>query len=174
MEHKQKIHIIITGGTIDSHWEGRSDTVVPNEHSVIPDYLKSLKLYLDFEFTEVCMKDSRSLTQEDIKEILKTIEHSLEKKFVITHGTYTMPDTARFIKANLSGKGKVIVLTGSMIPLKGFDSSDAQFALGYAIAQAERLNPGVYLCMNGMSFEAEAAAKNIAEGKFYSVFQEKQ
>lgn len=173
-EKNKKIHIIMTGGTIDSHWEGKSDTAVPNEHSVIPDYIKSLKLYQDFGFTEVCMKDSRQLSRQDIEEVLKAIEGSSGTIFVVTHGTYTMPDTARFLKANLKNKDKVVVLTGSMIPLKGFDGSDAPFALGYAIAQAEKASPGVYLCMNGMSFEAEEAAKSIAEGKFYSVFQEKQ
>lgn len=170
----KKIHIIITGGTIDSHWDAKNDTVAPNEHSVIPNYIQSLKLYQDFEFTEVCMKDSRSMTHKDLEEVLRTIESSPHSKFVVTHGTYTMPDTARFIKANIKSPDKVVVLTGSMVPLKGFDSSDAQFALGFSISQAEMLKPGVYLCMNGKSFEADEAAKNISEGKFYSVFQEKQ
>lgn len=52
------IHFIITGGTIDSYYEGTQDTVIPNEHSVIPEFIKSTKLYNELIFSEVCMKDS--------------------------------------------------------------------------------------------------------------------
>ena len=83
---------------------------------------------------------------------MNAVNSSPAKKFIVTHGTYTMPDTARFIKANIKDKNKVVILTGSMVPLKGFDSSDAQFNLGYAIAQVEQLLPGVYIAMNGVSF----------------------
>jgi L-asparaginase len=173
-EQSQKIHIIMTGGTIDSHWDPKGDTAVPNEHSVIPHYLDSLKLYEDFEFTEACMKDSRSMTPEDLKKVLQIIVQSPSRSFVVTHGTYTMPDTARFLQANLNNNNKVIVLTGSMIPLKGFDLTDAPFNLGYAIGEVKILEPGVYLAMNGKSFTAEEVSKNIPEGRFYSIFQKQQ
>lgn len=39
------IHFIITGGTIDSAYDVTKDTVVPNQKSVIPSFVKSLKLY---------------------------------------------------------------------------------------------------------------------------------
>jgi L-asparaginase len=166
-----KIHFILTGGTIDSKWKATMDTITPNEHSVIPEYIGGLKLYKDFDFTEVCMKDSRSLTPEDVTVILNTIENSPNTKIIITHGTYTMPDTARFLKANLKRKNQTIILTGSMAPLKGFDASDAPFSLGFAYSKVQELPAGVYLCMNGAIFSPEEAAKNISEGKFYSVFQ---
>lgn len=169
-----KIHIVITGGTVDSVWNGAQDSTVVSEHTVLPEYFKNLNLYQEFEFSEVCMKDSRALTPEDIQNVLKTIEQSEAKKFIITHGTYTMPDTARFIKGNIKAKDKTVVLTGSMIPLKGFDMSDAGFNLGYAVARAHDLPQGVYICMNGRTFTPEEAAKNLAEGKFYSIFQDKQ
>lgn len=40
-----KIHFIITGGTIDSYYDGTKDTAVPRETSIIPDFIQSLKLY---------------------------------------------------------------------------------------------------------------------------------
>jgi|SRR3989344_8986099 len=167
----EKIHFILTGGTIDSRWDGKADTTVPLEHSTIPEYLKNLKLYLEFEFTEVCMKDSRSLNSDDLKAILNAVEGSGCKKIIITHGTYTMPDTARFLDANLKRKDQKIILTGSMAPLRGFDSSDGAFALGFAIASFGHLSDGIHIAMNGRLFKAEEAAKNISEGKFYSVFE---
>ena len=65
----QTIHFIITGGTIDSYYEATKDTAVPLLNSCIPPFIKSLRLYEKIMFTEVCMKDSRQLTEEDMKEI---------------------------------------------------------------------------------------------------------
>lgn len=173
-----KIHIVITGGTIDSIWNGAKDTVVVAEHSILPEYFgeigRNLKFYEEFEFTEICMKDSRQITDEDRKNVLKAIEESEAIMIIVTHGTYTMPDTAKFLKENLKRKDRKIVLTGSMVPIKGFDFSDGPFNLGYAVAQVQKLDPGVYVCMNARTFTPEEVAKNIDEGKFYSVFREEQ
>jgi L-asparaginase len=98
------VQFILTGGTIDSYYDATKDTAVPNRHSVIPEYIKSLKINNKVIFTQVCMKDSRSLTQNDRKKILETIEKSVSKKIIITHGTYTMPDTAKYLQANLKRK----------------------------------------------------------------------
>ena len=102
-------------------------------------------------------------------EVQKTIEKSNSKMFVITHGTYTMPDTARYLARNLQAPNKKVILTGSMIPLQGFDFTDAPFNLGYAIAKVQSVDDGVYVGMNGVLFTADEAAKNISEGRFYSI-----
>lgn len=167
-----QVHLILTGGTIDSHYEGTQDTVVPNEHSVIPEFIKGTKLYNEVIFTEVCMKDSRQLNEADRKEILKTIEESPSNKIIITHGTYTMPDTARYLKANLKRNDQTIILTGSMIPIKGFSPSDGTFNLGYALAQAQTLKPGIYVAMNGKTFDPEEVIKIIQEGRFASIYNQ--
>lgn len=168
------IHFIITGGTIDSFYDGTKDTVIPNEKSVIPNFIKSLKLHEKIEFTEVCMKDSRDLTESDLKNIIKVIQESPHKKIVITHGTYTIPDTSRYLKANLKRRDQTIVFTGSLIPLTGFSPSDASFNLGYSIAKVQDLSPGIYVCMNGKVFEPDEVAKLIYEGRFISIFGETQ
>lgn len=178
MDNQQKIQFIITGGTIDSVWDGSKDTISVSKHSIMPEYFselsRNLKFYEKIIFTEICMKDSRAITQEDRKNIVKVIEGSDVKRIIITHGTYTMPDTARFLEEHLKRKDQVIILTGSMVPIKGFDFSDGPFNLGYAIANTQKLTPGIYVCMNAQVFSAKEVAKNIAEGKFYSIFQEKQ
>lgn len=120
------------------------------------------------------MKDSRQIEEQDRKDILKAIQESPAKKILITHGTYTMPDTARYLKKNLKRKDERIVVTGSMVPIKGFDFSDGPFNLGFAVAMLEKLAPGVYVCMNARAFTPEEVAKNIKEGKFYSVFEDLQ
>lgn len=178
MANKNLIHFIVTGGTVDSVWNGAQDTVVVSEHSILPEYFqelgRNLKFYEELKFTEICMKDSRAINEEDRKEVLKAIEESEANKIIITHGTYTMPDTARYLEENLKRKDQVIILTGSMVPIKGFDFSDGPFNLGYALAQVQKLPSGVYVCMNARVFTPEEVAKNIDEGKFYSVFREEQ
>ncbi|MBN1156992.1 asparaginase [Candidatus Woesearchaeota archaeon] len=169
----EKIHFIMTGGTIDSHYDGIKDTAVPNEHSVIPGYIKSLKLYMDCEFTEVCMKDSRNITKDDLKNICNSIDESPHKKIIVTHGTYTMPDTARYLKANLKKKDKTIIFTGSMVPLIGFSPSDASFNLGFSVSKVLELPQGIYICMNGRVFSPKEIIKTIAEGRFSSIFKKK-
>lgn len=171
---KNTIHFILTGGTIDSVWNGMKDTAVPSEHSSLPSYFKQLKLYTELMFTEICMKDSRSLTPDDMSLICETIEESPSTKIIVTHGTYTMPDTARFIKGRVKRSDQTIVLTGSMTPLKGFEFTDAPFNLGFAIGQVRSMPSGIYLCMNGETFAPEEVAKNITEGRFYSIFGDKQ
>jgi len=177
-KNKDLIHFIVTGGTIDSVWDGSKDTVVVSEESVLPEFFanlqRNLKFYEEIVFTEICMKDSRAINDEDRKKLLETIEESNSNKIIITHGTYTMPDTARFLKVNLKRKDQVISLTGSMVPIKGFDYSDGPFNLGYALAQVQTLSSGVYLCMNAKVFKPEEVRKNTMEGKFYSIFEEKQ
>src|SRR5579884_1970056 len=171
---KNLIHVVITGGTIDSTWSGRQDTAVVAESSILPTFFEQVNPGDSMKFTQVCMKDSRALTQEDVKDVLKTVEESDATRILVTHGTYTMPDTARYLKANLKRHDQVIILTGSMTPLKGFELSDAPFNLGYAVAKLQELEPGVYLCMNGKVFSADEVAKSLAEGKFYSVFSDEQ
>jgi len=173
MAHKKSnrtgaIHFIITGGTIDSYYEGSKDTVVPNRKSVIPDFIKGMKLYEKTKFTAVCMKDSRDLTATDLKNILKAVERSPSKKVIILHGTYTMPNTARYLKANLKRKDQTIILTGSWIPVVGFTPSDGPFNLGYAIGKIQDLPVGVYVCTNGRAFSAHEIRKDIKKGRFSS------
>lgn len=169
---KKTIHFIITGGTIDSYYDPIKDAAVPNEKSIIPQFVKSLKLYNSVEFTEICMKDSRDIVKEDLNKILNAIEKSPNKNIIITHGTYTMPDTARFLKANLKRKDQIIIITGSMIPLVGFSPSDGPFSIGYSIAKSQDLKHGIYVCMNGKVFSSEEVMKISKEGRFVSIFGE--
>lgn len=120
------------------------------------------------------MKDSRDIVKDDLKKILETIEKSPHKKVIITHGTYTMPDTARFLQANLKRKDQTVIITGSMIPLIGFSPSDGPFSIGYGLAKVQDLKAGIYVCMNGKVFSPAEVMKVNKEGRFTSVFGEKK
>ncbi|MBY0539447.1 asparaginase [Patescibacteria group bacterium] len=170
---KNGIHFVITGGTIDSVYDGTKDTAVPSEKSILPEVMALIKTDTPLEFSQVCMKDSRGLTEGDLDSILATLEESPYSKIIITHGTYTMPDTARFLKAKLKQTDKTVILTGSLIPIKGFSPSDGPFNLGYAIAQTEYLPAGIYVAMNAHIFSPEEVVKRISTGTFASILGER-
>lgn len=171
MAHSEEIiHFILTGGTIDSYYNAVNDSIKVLPSSCIPYYIKHLNLYTKVKYTEVCMKDSRELTTNELNKILKAIEKSSCKNIIITHGTYTMSDTARYLKANLKRKDQSIIFTGSMIPLTGFIPSDAPFNLGFTIAKIQEFGPGIWVSMNGRIFDPEEVAKVISEGRFVSLF----
>lgn len=134
----------MTGGTIDSEWDTAQDAVVVSEHSNIPAYFKKLNKTEEYMFTEICMKDSRALVEEDLQKVVETLEHSPSKRVLITHGLFTIPDTMQYIQKNLKRTDQVIMIIGSVSPLKGFAMSDAAFNIGYAIAKIEVSKPGVY------------------------------
>ena len=78
------------------------------------------------------MKDSRELKREDLENVLKTVEESPYKKIIITHGTYTMPDTARFLKANLKRNDQTVILTASAVPISGFSPEEVMKVMSEA------------------------------------------
>ncbi|MFA6530320.1 MAG: asparaginase domain-containing protein [Candidatus Micrarchaeia archaeon] len=163
------IHFIITGGTIDSSFNPTTDKVEVSQKTSLPEYIEKLKLYNKSEFTVVTMKDSRELNHKDRRSILDTVKKSPHKMIIITHGTYTMPDTGQYLKEQLTENNKTIVLVGSMVPLTGFSLSDAPFNLGYAVSNVQILKAGVYLCMNGKVFDPDKVDKNRMEGRFEEV-----
>ncbi|MBI1309140.1 MAG: asparaginase [Proteobacteria bacterium] len=161
-----KIKIVLTGGTIDSFFDPRVDSIKPYAESRLPDFFKSIKPYMNLSFVSVCMKDSRELTKTDLNRCVEVIEGSTEKMFLLTHGTYTMPDTARFLAHKIQRKDAVVILTGAMMPLYGFDGSDAQFNLGYALGRMMDVEPGVYVAIHGRLFKPEEVSKTLSEGRF--------
>jgi L-asparaginase len=112
------------------------------------------------------MVDSLEMTDEDRDLIVHQCNNADEDRIVVTHGTDTMSDTARILAEKV--KGKTIVLTGAMIPIK-FGSSDGLFNLGSALAFAQTLPAGVYVAMNGRYFHADNVRKNKQTGMFEEI-----
>lgn len=148
---------ILTGGTIDSYYDTDKCTAIPFNNSIIKVYLERTvqRDCREDQFIQICMKDSREIDQADREKICELINNSAEKKFVITHGTYTLFDTARFIEENINRQDVVVTLTGSLIPLSGFAPTDAPYNIAYAIANSEFNRPGVYVSIKGKIYPAK-------------------
>ncbi len=158
-----KIKILITGGTIDDlDYEKEEDA--PKDHqSLIPDLLRQSRIKFEYTTEIVIQKDSRVIGDRDRELILKSCQESTEDRIIITHGTFTMPKTAKFLgKANLH---KTIVLFGAAIPANK-EKSDALFNLGGAFIAAQLLPVGVYVIMNGKVFTWDNVRKDFSSGYF--------
>ena len=156
------IRIFITGGTFDKEYnELNGELFFKDSH--LPEMLKLGRCKIDVAIRTLMMIDSLGMTDDDRELITRQCETSEEKKIVITHGTDTMTDTAKFLAERI--KNKTIVLTGAMIPYK-FGSSDGLFNLGSALAFVQTLPCGVYVAMNGRCFNWNNVQKNKQTGEF--------
>jgi L-asparaginase len=160
---KNHIHIIKMGGTIE-FFDPAYDEInkkLMKLDATIESYFKNLiKPHFNYSTESVSEKDSRDLTEEDRKKLLEAVEDTQHKNIIVTHGTFTMRLTAHYLQENCSFEDKKVILTGSMIPVTGFTTSDAGFNLGFAAASFTAIEPGVYLSMNGGIFHSDEVEKN--------------
>jgi L-asparaginase len=164
---KQRIHLIITGGTIDASYSPPHQTAKPNAVSVIPDYIDNvIKPHFAATFEILCMKDSREITDALRRKMIAAVKKTTVDHIIITHGTDTLAQTAEFLNRHLAGTEKTILLVGAMVPLKDMVQSDAGFNLGFAAGSFAALSPGVYICMNGGVFMPGDVKKNAKKARF--------
>ncbi len=158
----EDVTILFTGGTIDSYYDVNKCIPVPFSESKVPEYVEK-SLFLDdsvsLNYVQICSKDSRDVTDADRQKMCEAIDGSPSARFVITHGTFTMFETAKYLRKHLKSQDKKIVITGSMVPLIGFYHSDAHFNLGYSLGYLQNTENGVWVCIKGRIFSAEEEAQ---------------
>ena len=156
-----RIRFITTGGTIDKiYFDALSEFEVGE--SVVAHILKDGLVDFEYDVVSLFQKDSLEITDEDREQIRAYIANDDASRYIITHGTDTMPETAEVLK-DLTDR--TIVLTGALTPAR-FRTTDAVFNVGMAVATVQVAKPGVYIAMSGQVFEAGAVRKNRAENRF--------
>ncbi|MEO1247232.1 MAG: asparaginase domain-containing protein [Pseudomonadota bacterium] len=164
MLRRMFIRFISTGGTIDKiYFDALSQFEVGE--SQVQHILSEGLVAFDYGIEALLQKDSLELTEEDRAGLRHYIEQDTAARFVVTHGTDTMVDTANALAGI---PDKTIVLTGALAPAR-FRSTDAVFNVGMAVAAVQIAAPGVYIAMSGQVFEAGAVRKNRAENRFETV-----
>jgi L-asparaginase len=159
------IKIIITGGTFDKEYnEITGQLFFKDTH--LPEMLRLGRCMTEVNIETVMMMDSLEMNEGHREKILQHCKNAKEDHIVITHGTDTMPETAKYLSGKVTGK--TIVLTGAMVPYK-FGSSDGLFNLGSALAFVQTLSNGVYVAMNGKCFAADKVRKNKKKGIFEKI-----
>jgi len=155
------IRFITTGGTIDKiYFDALSQFEVGD--SQVKHILTEGLVEFEYDIVPLLQKDSLELTGDDRKQLREFIAQDDADRYVITHGTDTMPQTADEL-ADLPGK--TIILTGALTPAR-FRTTDAVFNVGMAAAAAQVCEPGVYIAMSGQVFAAGKVRKNRAENRF--------
>jgi len=155
------IRFITTGGTIDKiYFDALSQFEVGE--SQVKHILSEGLIQFDYDVVSLLQKDSLEMTNEDRAMLRDYIAADDAQRYVITHGTDTMPETAEAL-AGLAGK--TIVLTGALSPAR-FRTTDAVFNVGMAVAAVQVAEPGVYIAMSGQVFAAGHVRKNRAENRF--------
>src|SRR3989338_8052871 len=113
---------------------------------------------------EVAMlKESRRMTDADREVIARRCSECPENRILITHGTYTIADTARYLGERISDK--TIVLFGSLVPFAK-EKSETVFNLRFALDSLQKLPVGVYIAMGGKVFNWDNVRKNKDTGLF--------
>jgi L-asparaginase len=155
------IRFITTGGTIDKiYFDAISQFEVGETQ--IKHILSEGLVAFDYDIVAMFQKDSLDMTDADRAKLRAYIEQDDAERYVITHGTDTMENTA----AELRGiADKKIVLTGALSPAR-FRTTDAVFNVAMAVAAVQVVEPGVYLAMSGQIFAAGSVQKNRAENRF--------
>ena len=158
-----QIAFIQTGGTIDKDYpkvtKGWAFEIAEPAFNRV---LEKLNPSFSFNSYELFKKDSQEITLEDREKLKSLCESISEDKIIITHGTDTMVETAKYLRHT----NKTIVITGAMKPER-FSNSDAPINLGAAIAACQTLNKGSYLVMHGMVIPHEQVERDLQTGKYY-------
>ena len=159
-----ELHIFTTGGTIDKvYFDQLSDYQVGT--SIVDKLLHEARVTLPFRVSSLLQKDSLDLDDDDRQRIRDAVLAAPERLIIITHGTDTMPDTARYLT---DIPDKTIVMTGSLAPAR-FAMTDATFNVGMAVAAVQALDSGCYIVMNGQVFAGDAVIKNRDLNQFEAI-----
>ncbi len=155
------IRFITAGGTIDKIYFDELSQFEVGE-SQVRHILTDGLVSLDYDVVPMMQKDSLEMTDADRQQLHDFIAGDDAERYIITHGTDTMPQTADAL-ADLTDK--TIVLTGALSPAR-FRTTDAVFNIGMAVAAVQVATPGVYIAMSGRVFAAGEVRKNRAENRF--------
>ena len=155
------IRFITTGGTIDKIYFDELSQFEVGEAQV-QHILGEGLVQFDYDVVSLLHKDSIEMTDTDREMVRDYIAKDDASRYVLTHGTDTMPDMA---DALVDLPGKTIVLTGALTPAR-FRTTDAIFNVGMAVAAVQVAKPGVYIAMSGQVFAAGNVRKNRDENRF--------
>ena len=164
MSAMRDVRIIVTGGTIDKIHDPMTEGLAfaKDQSTHIPEILSFGRCHFPV-VQRIMLKDSLDFDDADRQAITAAVEAAPETALVITHGTGTMGQSARWLAERILGK--TVVFTGAMRP-HSLSFSDGPFNLGGAIVAAQVLPEGIWGVMKGRVFEAARLDKNTEQGRF--------
>lgn len=160
-----KLVFIQTGGTIDKDYPHTTKGwAFEFGEPAFNRIIEKLNPSFEFDVVTSCQKDSLEITDQDRQDLTDLINSQDSNKFIITHGTDTMMETATYLSERIGDK--LIVITGAMRPER-FSNSEAPINLGCAIATANLIEKGVFIAMHGIVKTHSEINRNLETGKYY-------
>lgn len=163
IRNASKITVLATGGTIDKEYNLDSEMVIGEPW--IEQILSRVITDVEFDVQSILKLDSLDMTADDRAVLTEALNKVDGDRVLITHGTDTMPETARYLLEHAELGEKVVVLCGAIQPAI-MRTSDADFNVGAGVAALNLLDPGVYISMSGRIFAAETVRKDRSRGIF--------
>ena len=164
MTQQNSIYVACTGGTIDSFYnpeDGVPHYVPQDGETAVPSGLEHIGKKEDCVIRHYGTYDSKDLYEmrdDVIREIITDAMNAGHNKVLITMGTDTMPQTARYTRDLLhkygeKGRNMTVVFTGSMVPLRDAEkefreTSDGVENLEFAINALQGEHKGVFVAMH--------------------------
>lgn len=157
-----RISIITTGGTIDGIDLDKQTTRAEN------DAAKWLLQQPNLQVKHIPLmnKDSRLITDQDREHIVSTILQDENDLILITHGTFTICQTGRFIKKVPGALTKTILLVGSWAPFNE-PGSDAENQMAFALDTLKSPPQGVFIARDNRLWNPDTTEKKeITPGQY--------
>ena len=180
------VHVLTMGGTIDKDYPRLTSGYAfefGDEAAASRILNAHPNLGITFDVTSICKKDSLEVSDNDRKLLSDAILKMMTKKtsycpptrIVVTHGTDTMIETAKYVERKLNYGGHrrqedlvSIAFTGATKPER-FVDSDASFNVGLAVGATSSPIAEccvVYICMNGNIIPANQCERDEDTGLF--------
>lgn len=158
------IKLFTMGGTIDKdYFDALSEYQVVE--SILAEEIERVGVPLALDSESVCKKDSLEITDADRIKLRDCIAGCAQQRILVSHGTDTLVDTARFLASDKAMSDRRIVLFGAMRPLR-FKDTDGLFNAAFALGALNTCDSGVYIAMSGQLFTPDQVQKNRDAGRF--------
>ncbi len=168
MEHKKRILLLTTGGTIACRIG--EEGLEPHSSRAMEQQIRQLSAHYDISVKDVMCLDSSNIRPQEWRSIARHI-FTLRKEFdgvVVSHGTDTMAYTASAVTFMLPNIDVPVVFTGSQLPLTDI-LSDGPDNLRTAFAMAASGCAGVFVAFDRKVMLGCRAVKVRASG--FSAFE---
>lgn len=158
------LHIILLGGTISRNSLDEFD------NSYIHNLSANSRIIHQYRIHDLIECDSSALNDQIIiNKIIEYINLINSNQILILMGTDFMIKFAQQIKKNI--KNKIIICTGAFVPYIDKSNTDSIFNFGsaFGIIQNCKLEPGVYICMNGRLLDPDKSIKDYNKKIFIEI-----
>jgi|ERR1700687_5677051 len=159
------ITLVTTGGTID----GADSDLGTSRH--LSDAAKWLQDQRNIRLVHIPLlnKDSRLINDGDRRQICDAVHNSTSAHVLVTHGTFTICETGRALKAareQLSNLLRTVLLVGAWVPF-GEKASDAPEQLQFAVRKLREGPAGVWIAMDGKLWNPDTTRKiQVTQGVY--------